>query len=329
MDIHHISLLTEDLELNIKFYTKTLGLRFVKNSVNQAYPRRRHIYYGDFMGTPGTVVTFFPVSPFQERVDGDHYWSGIHFAIPRDSLIYWRDRLQNNGFKPTVDSKHILHVLDHDGVHIQFKERSEELYDWHINYKSDIPATKQITRIIGTDLHVPNIEKTAQFFTDLMGLNVRDQKIVLGDREEISLFETPSDAPKKRWGRGSVDHFALAVESSEELHQYWDRAQENGWTRELLTDRGYFRSAYFIEPGGCRVELATINPGFTVDESLYNLGTTFSLPPILEKDRKVLTDFYAEKNVNFDEVEPYTGNGYINNQPLKPLKGDVKNMSNK
>ncbi|WP_317635257.1 VOC family protein [Xylocopilactobacillus apicola] len=328
MKIHHISLLTEDLDTNLKFYTKILGLRLVKNSVNQAFPRRRHLYYGDFMGTPGTIVTFFPINPFRKRTDVNHYWSGINFAIPRDSLIYWRDRLQNNGYKTEVDSRHVLHVVDQDGVTLQFKERDDELYDWHINYQSDIPETKQIIGVIGSTLAVPDPNKTAEFFHDLFGCQIKDNQIQLEKREHLDLVQTPLDAPEKKWGRGSVDHLALAVESTAQLHYYWEKAGENGWQRELFTDRGYFRSAYFIEPGGCRVELATTNPGFTLDESLYNLGTTLSLPPLLESEREMLTNFYAEKGINFDDVEPYTGNGYLNNRSSKPLKGEAYNDSN-
>ena len=92
MKTHHISLLTGDAKLNADYYVGVLGMRFIKNSVNQANPKNRHVYYGDFMGTPGTVITFFPIDDLRDRTDGKMFFSGIHYSIPEGSTQYWLDR---------------------------------------------------------------------------------------------------------------------------------------------------------------------------------------------------------------------------------------------
>lgn len=313
MRTHHISLLTEDFQQNFAFYTGILGLRFIKNSINQANPRRRHIYYGDFMGTPGTVVTFFPIDNFRERTDGKTFFSGIHFSIPTGSASFWQTRLTEAGFDVTVDGLGRLHFVDYDQIPIRLQETDDTAFDWHINYMSDVPAELQITGVIGAEMHVPDVAATGRFFEQLLEVPIKGNVIDLGGVQALELVQTAADAPDSRFGRGSTDHYALAVTSEADLKYYWERAAILGYTREVFIDRGYFRSAYFIEPGGNRVELATTNPGFTLDESLFDLGTTFAIPPRFEAKRAELLAHYAKKGVYFDDVQSYTGTGHLEN----------------
>ncbi|MCM0582330.1 VOC family protein [Weissella diestrammenae] len=308
---HHISLLTSDVAQNELFYTSVLGLRFIKNSINQANPKMRHIYYGDFMGTPGTVVTFFPIEHLKDRVDGKMFFSGIHFSIPTGTSSFWQQRLIEHGFPVTVDGLGRLHTADPDQIPLRLQEVPGTLFDWHINYFSDISADSQITGVVGAELHVPDVEATGQFFEALLDLPVKGNVVSLDGVQAIELYETRKQAPESRFGRGSTDHYALAVESGADLLKYWDRAKTLGFKREVLIDRGYFRSVYFIEPGGNRVELATTNPGFTLDESLFDLGTTLALPPRFEAQREKIMAYFAERGVKFDEFKPYTGTGHL------------------
>jgi len=313
MKTHHISLLTEDVKQNEEFYTNVLGLRFIKNSINQANPNMRHIYYGDFMGTPGTVVTFFGVDDFKERLDGRMFFSGIHFSIPAGSMDFWAERLTELGYQVEIDDLGRLHTFDPDKIPLRLQESEGQLFDWHINYFSDIPAEYQITGVVGAELHVPDVAATGRFFEELLDIPVKGNILDLDGIEAIELYQTPADAPESKFGRGSTDHYALAVESGADLVKYWERAKDLGYKREVLIDRGYFRSVYFIEPGGNRVELATTNPGFTLDESLFDLGTTLALPPRFEGKRAQIEKYFAERGINFDEFKPYTGTGHLEN----------------
>lgn len=324
MKTHHISLLTGDAKLNADYYVGVLGMRFIKNSVNQANPKNRHVYYGDFMGTPGTVITFFPIDDLRDRTDGKMFFSGIHYSIPEGSTQYWLDRFAEKGLKAEADAMGRIRTADYEDLPIRMQETEGKNFDWHINYMSDVPAEFQITGVIGAELHVPDVAATGRFFEDLLEIPVKGNIIDLEGVEAIELVQTAEDAPNSRFGKGSTDHYALGVESEEDLKYFWERAKALGYKREVFIDRGYF-----IEPGGNRVELATTNPGFTLDESLFDLGTTFALPPRFEASRQELLDHYAKKGVFFDEVKPYTGTGHLENdgkiRAIHDEKGNTRN----
>ncbi|GFH40325.1 VOC family protein [Lactococcus insecticola] len=332
MQTHHVSLLTGDFKQNAHFYVDILGLRFIKNSINQANPHMRHVYYGDFVGTPGTVVTFFPDKKLdRDRLDGRMYFSGLHFGVPFGTIGYWQARFESFGLAVSVDARNILHTQDFDAIPIELKEVDKAAFDWHVNFLSDVPAENQVTGVIGTELHVPDVDATANFFADIFGkfgVTVKGNVINLDGPEAIYLYQTAPDAPESKFGRGSTDHFALGVTSSSELDYIWERAGEHGWTREVYVDRGYFNSVYLIEPGGNRVEIATTNPGFTLDESVENLGTTFAMPPRFDGNRDELQKWYAEQGIYFDDYKPYTGTGRPGNAAVKPIhdqKGNTRN----
>ncbi|WP_367367616.1 VOC family protein [Leuconostoc pseudomesenteroides] len=332
MKTHHVSFLTGNFKQNAHFYVDILGLRFIKNSINQANPHMRHVYYGDFIGTPGTVVTFFPDAKLDRpRVDGKMFFNGLHFGVPAGALPYWQERLLSFNLPVTVDGRGILHTQDFDAIPIEIKAVNQQQFDWHINFMSDVPAEKQITGILGAELHVPDVVATANFFEQLFsdyGVVVKGNVVNLADEQAIYLYETPSDAPESKFGKGSTDHFALAVESSQDLDYLWNRAREQGWRREVYIDRGYFNSIYFIEPGGNRVEVATTNPGFTLDESVQDLGTTFAMPPRFDANKEVLRKWWADHGVLFDDYQPYSGTGRVNNAKVVVIHDQTGNTRN-
>ncbi|MDR3189742.1 MAG: VOC family protein [Lactobacillaceae bacterium] len=332
MQTHHISLLTGNFERNAHFYIDVMGMRLIKNSINQANPHMRHVYYGDFMGTPGTVVTFFPHQMLdRERLDGKMFFSGIHFGIPRGTTAYWQERLASFDLPVEVDARGIIHTQDFDEIPLELKEVDAQLFDWHINYMSEIPGEKQITGVIGAELHVPDLNATANFFEDMFGkygVVVKGNAINLDGPQAIYLYQTAADAPESKFGKGSTDHFALSVESAKDLDYLWARAEERGWKREVYIDRGYFNSIYFIEPGGNRVEVATTNPGFTLDESVENLGTTFAMPPRFDANREGLRDWWAKEGVLFDDAKPYTGTGRPDNAKIVAIHDQHGNTRN-
>ncbi|MGY3722093.1 VOC family protein [Lactococcus garvieae] len=206
MELHHISLLTADFERNFDFYVNILGLRLVKNSINQGNIYMRHVYYGDFMGTPGTVVTFFPDQRFDvERQEGTNYLSGIQFKIPKDSTEYWSQRFKKFG----LEYQHIdntLQVLDFDNILLEFIEVEEKNQDAHINVLSDVPAAFQITGLGGSRLYSSKLEETRLFFQEM-----------IGSEEGITLLPAKTSEGHRVWGRGSIDHIALQFLTAKHL----------------------------------------------------------------------------------------------------------------
>lgn len=308
MKVHHISLLTGDFDKNYHFYVDILGLRLVKNSVNQGNIYMRHVYYGDFLGSPGTVVTFFPDRRFNHsRVEGKSAWSGIKFFIPQGSKQFWIQRFEKFDLKVFMTDDG-LSVNDFDNISLELIESEEKLSDWHINLLSEIPEEMQIIGLKGTNLFSADVEKTKRFLSDMVG-----------DFSSIELIESSKNSPSSQWGKGSVDHIAFAVESAKELDEIWEKAQNLGYTRESYVDRGYFSSVYLLTPEGNRLEFATLTPGFALDESIQDLGTTFALPPRYESRRAELVRYFEKQGVNFKQVSPVK---FTDNVTVK--KGDVQ-----
>jgi catechol 2,3-dioxygenase-like lactoylglutathione lyase family enzyme len=302
---HHISLITQDADQNIAFYTKVLGLRLIKNSINQNNAHRRHIYYGDFVGSPGTVVTFFPVNFHgRERLDRGNFYEGIGFNVPKGSLVFWAERLTTLGIDFSEEVDHLV-FADGDGIPLTlFESTLVRASEWTANIISEIPTEMQILGIRSTRMVVQEPAATAKFFADLFDLPTENNRVLVNQDEYIDLVQADASEEKLQWGPGAIDHFALGVDSSAELNAVWQRGGEIGYEQEFRADRGYFRSIYFREPNDNRVEIATNGPGFTLDESIETLGSTFSLPPAFEARRDELTDYFSRHGVLFDDVAP-------------------------
>ncbi|MDR0922361.1 MAG: VOC family protein [Lactobacillales bacterium] len=287
--IHHVSLLTRHNQLNIDFYTKVLGLRMVKNTVNQDNTRMYHYYYGDYAGRPGSVVTFFPVPRLGHRYDNDAYFETVSLQIPEGSLNYWKKRL-NHFSVPFTESEHALTLQDPDNVTLILTETATPALEEEFSVKNEIPKEFQITAIQSTELHVANFNQTIQFFESFLDWKNKDGYFYLKNNQWIKIL--PSNTTENsRNGRGSMDHIAFAVADEEELKQLHEKAKKQGWEIEKLVSRGYFKSLYIREPGGhLRIEFATMNPGFSIDEPLETLGESFALPPFLAPKREEILE---------------------------------------
>lgn len=302
MQTHHISLLTRDAEQNVHFYTKVLGMRLVKNSVNQENIRIRHLFYGDYLGTPGTVVTFFVLPLLGRRTDGKHFFNNIKLAIPQGSTDYWHHRLDGQGIEVT-EIGNGLKFNDPDNIEIKMLETPERLTDWRVVPNNGIPAENQIARFLGTELHVPDPTATASFFHDWLGITVKDNVVELEGHESIDLFKSQQPEVRTRFGRGSIDHIALQVPSEKVLFDFWDKAEKMNLNREEYADRGWFKSIYVRDPGDNRIELATTAPGFGLEESILTMGSQLSLPPKFMDQKQSIIDFYAKQGVDFHDVD--------------------------
>lgn len=280
---HHISLLTKNGAENNYFYTQILGFRFVKNTVNQEDHRMLHYYYGDYQGTPGSVVTFFIVPHLGHRYDMQHFIATIGLKLPQNSLSYWQMRLKKYHIDYTLQGRQ-LHFFDTDTVKIILTETDLPPLPSNHLIQNEIPTDHQILGINSSQLHVANPTSTSEFFDRLLGWKTVDHRIHLNETEFIDLF--PTDSVKtSRMGRGSIDHIAFAIEDDETLTTLYQRAKEQGWNVEKMVSRGYFKSLYIREPGGNRMEFATLTPGLTLDEPLETLGESFALPPFLADQR--------------------------------------------
>lgn len=291
---HHISLLTKDGHENVRFYTEVLGMRFVKNTVNQENHRMLHYYYGDYQGAPGSVVTFFVVPHLGHRYENQNFISTIGLKLPQNSLDYWQERLDHYSVDYTVNDQQIR-FSDPDQVEVILTETDLPPLASDHQVKNDVPADKQILGLNSSQIHVSDPQATSEFFETFLGWSTVDQRIQLNATDFIEILPTESDKPS-HMGRGSADHIAFAVADDAALEALHQLAEEQGWQIEKMVSRGYFKSLYIREPGGNRMEFATLTPGFTIDEPLENLGESLALPPFLADRRaEIEANIYPER----------------------------------
>ncbi|KRM61622.1 bleomycin resistance protein [Paucilactobacillus vaccinostercus DSM 20634] len=284
MQIHHISVLASNFTSNHAFYTHTLGLRLVKDTVNQENPAIEHLFYGDYLGSPGTVITFFIIPYLGHRTDGNHSISDLILQIPRHTSDWWAQWLtaQHVAVTHTADQ---LTFDDLDEFHIILREGDAQLTTAQINPASPVPAQNQIVKILGTHWLGPDPAASARFFDQFIAAPTdATGQVQLADHNFIGLKKAPTQQ-RTRFGRGSVDHLALQVADDQQLFAYWQKAVQQGWQLELFRNRHWFKSIYLRDPSDNRLELATPAPGFTVDEPLDQLGTHLVLPPWLADQR--------------------------------------------
>lgn len=290
---HHISLLTKDRQENVRFYTEILGLRFVKNTVNQENHRMLHYYYGDYQGSPGSVVTFFIMPHLGHRYENQNFIATIGLKLPQNSLAYWQERLARYQVDYTINGRQ-LHFFDADQVTVVLTETDLPPLAPEQQVENEIPAEKQILGLHSSQIHVKEPQATSEFFEQFLGWSTIDRRIQLNNTDFLEILPTESDEPT-HMGRGSVDHIAFAVADDAALDELYRRAEKQGWQIEKMVSRGYFKSLYIREPGGNRMEFATLTPGFTIDESLESLGTSFVLPPFLADQREEIeANLYPE-----------------------------------
>lgn len=285
MKIHHISNLAADAAINQHFYTNILGLRLVKNTVNQENYRIRHLFYGDYEGTPGTVITFFVIPSLGRRTDGNHFIGKMTLAIPFGSIDWWHNWLidQRIPVKVTNDQ---LSFTDPDQMSIILSQTDTILPLSRQVPNNPVPGKYQITGLLGMNWTGPSITQISNFFQQFLNMPTDQQnRVILSNGQFIQLQPATADAGKTRFGRGSVDHLALQVSDDTELFNFWQLAVAQGWQVELYRDRTWFKSIYLRDPSDNRLELATLSPGFSIDESRAHLGERLILPAWLEPQR--------------------------------------------
>ncbi|WP_208560963.1 VOC family protein [Marinilactibacillus kalidii] len=269
--IHHVTAFAKSLNANHYFYTQVLGLRLVKQTVHQDNFHTPHLFYGDYLGSSGTLLSFFIYPKMGKYYQNDHYYKMITLAIPRGSVLYWKKQLESHHIDfELLKNPTRLSFNDPDGMGLSLIELDEQLSSEQVNPLSSVPSQHQMIRIIKASIHTNDIEREQQFYRTFLGVS---------DLYQHSLpypfhldFLSTNTQEGTRTGRGSIDHLAFSVKEAKDLDVFKDRAERLGYTVEKLIDRTYFKSLYVQSPSGLRVEIATEKPGMTIDEELEKLG---------------------------------------------------------
>ncbi|TCP19531.1 glyoxalase family protein [Scopulibacillus darangshiensis] len=305
--IHHVSALTAKADKNYNFYTKTLGLRLVKKTVNQDDTSVYHLFYGDEKGNPGTELTFFEIPMAAPNHNGVNSISAISLRVAGDAaLTYWKNRFAEEGInhEDIVEraGRLTLAFEDFEGQRLILvsDENDQGIQGGKPWSQSPIPGEYGIIGLGPVRLTVRHPESTIKVLTEIMGFRQKGQyPSHIEGQPDIIVFETGEggsgaeihieerqDLPPERLGRGGVHHVAFRVDNMEELHEWIHKIQDAGFPNSGFVDRFYFRSLYFREPNGILFEIATDGPGFATDEDLAHLGENLALPPFLESDRE-------------------------------------------
>ncbi len=297
--IHHLTAVTADASGNHRFYTRVLGLRLVKKTVNQDDVSAYHLFYADELASPGSDLTFFDWPTTRERRGTSSVIRTCLRVAGETSLAWWEKHL--------ADAK-VSHsgVVERDGrLTIDFEDPEGQRLSLvddggtaaaHPWTKSPVPEQHQIRGLGPIMISVPRLERTAATLLGLMQMRTA-REYLLGEKSRVTVFEMgPGGAAAElhvanephleptRHGAGGVHHVAFRTTQAD--YQAWtERLNEFQIANSGPVDRFYFRSLYFREPNGVLFELATDEPGFTADEPLESLGEKLALPPFLEARR--------------------------------------------
>jgi glyoxalase family protein len=302
--LHHVTAITGQASQNVAFYTRVLGLRLVKKTVNQDDVSAYHLFYADAEGSPGTDLTFFDWPHIVPNRNGAGSIGEIALRAPgRESLEWWEKRLTAAGVEHTG-------ILEAGGqILIRFSDPEGQalaLVDdrgvpggtpWE---RSPVPVEHGIRGLHAVKLLVQDPEPTARVLVEVMGFR-RAGEVLPGDGSgrKVAVFETGPGGPGSavhvesdpdlkpgRLGRGGVHHVAFRTPNEVEQQTWRQQIAAAGLGVTPVIDRFYFKSIYFREPGGILFEIATDGPGFAADEDREHLGEQLALPPFLEPRRR-------------------------------------------
>jgi len=295
--IHHITGITGDAKKNFGFYTKTLGLRFVKRTVNFDDPSAWHLYYGNETGAPGSALTFFLWQNMPVGRQGTGQAVEVAYAIPKGSLEFWKMRLGAEGFAATESERFgdkLLSLNDSEGMKIELVETASAANApaWTGGV---VPAEHAVRGFSGITLRPHNGTRTAEVLKDGFGYadggtdGERQRFLGTADIGAHIDIVIDKDQPRSSQGAATLHHVAFRAKDDADEMEIANRIRDVLCidTTEQI-DRMYFHSIYFREPGGILFEIATDSPGFTWDEPNETLGTSLKLPPWHEKNRAAI-----------------------------------------
>lgn len=294
---HHISMITKNANQNSRFYRDVLGLRRVKVTVNQDEPSMYHLFYGDKTGSPGTELSFFEIPQAGNTYRGTNAITKIGLLVPSEaSLLYWKARFEELGVEhgdiTTYANHPALLFEDSEGLRMALLvSYGAKVAHWQTWEKSEVPAEHQIQGMGAVEITVRRLDKLASTLTDMFGYTevsrTDDEAIFQSIKGEAfgEIVVKYLDGPSEKPGRGSIHHLAIRVKRDEELFYWEEQVRARGFHSSGIVDRFYFKSLYFRESNGILFEIATDEPGFTVDGDVETLGEQLDLPPFLEERR--------------------------------------------
>jgi glyoxalase family protein len=295
LGLHHVTAISSDPQKTLDFYTKILGLRLIKLTVNYDDPSTYHVYFGDEIGHPGTVLTFFPWPGQPKGRKGTGQTTTTSFSIPREAIPFWQDRLKSHGISSEPPQQRfgdtVLSFTDPDGQGLELVgiQKIERRTGWT---QGPVPRVHAIRGFHSVTLSEEVLERTESVLVDTLGFRL------LGEEEDRFRYETGKGAagtivdivsrPNAQRGFvsvGTVHHIAFRAADDEHQKALREEIVKADLHATPVINRNYFHSIYFREHGGVLFEVATDQPGFTIDESPDQLGTRLALPPWLEPSR--------------------------------------------
>lgn len=302
--LHHVTAVTGDVKANVDFYTRLLGLRLVKKTVNQDDTSAYHMFYADKRGTPGTDMTFFDWPQVPPNVRGADSIANTMFRVNGpDALAYWVTRFEahhvtNSGLE-TFGGRSILRFEDPEGQRLTLVDDQGATFEGEVWDGADIPVEHGIRGFYGITLSIPRLQRMEPIFSQLMGfIKIADYPSLDNPKEIVTVYGMEGGGPGKEvhvieqsgaksglLGRGGVHHVAFRLKDDAEQAEWFQRLTGMGVRNSGVVERYYFKSLYFRISEGILFELATDTPGFAVDEPLETLGERLALPPFLEPDR--------------------------------------------
>jgi glyoxalase family protein len=300
LGLHHITAIAGEAQRNFDFYTRVLGVRLVKKTVNFDDPGTYHFYYGDEVGSPGSILTFFPWEGIRKGRTGTGMATEIGYSVPAESFEFWIDRFKqfNVPQQPVSErfGEQFIQFEDRDGLLLNLvaPKVADNRQPWATKEVSKDVATKGFHSIV---LTVRKSEPTAKILTDVLGYNLLSQegnryRFVTGAIDTanvVDIVEEPNGQPGINAG-GTNHHVAFRVKDDNLLMDFREKVRNADLSITDKIDRNYFYSLYFREPGGILFELASENPGFATDESVSELGTHLMLPAQYETSRRKIEE---------------------------------------
>lgn len=306
--LHHVTATAGDAQEDVDFYTKTLGLRLVKRTVNFDNPGVYHFYYGTTVGAPGTIMTTFPYKGQGVRIGekGAGQITVTSFSVPDGSIGFWKERLTRQGLEIEERRKRFgesaIAFEDPSGLILELVAVENDQRDPWLS--DGIGPDDAIRGVHSVTMVVNRLDPTRQLLVDVVGFDViaeetRRTRFGVGGGGAGRMLDVIhiEEASRAVNGIGTVHHVAFAVSTGEEQQEMQEELRRLGYNVTDVRDRQYFRSIYFREPGGILFEIATEGPGFLADEDENELGQNLRLPPWEESRRQEIEAALPEIDV--------------------------------